>query len=84
MDIWAVGILLYFMLVGVTPFRGSDVSKAVHKTLISSLFFKIQMLKENILEGTYTVPDYVSAFAQVFEFLRLKEFLMRCTYISMM
>lgn len=59
-------------------------SKAVHKTLISSLFFKIQMLKENILEGTYTVPDYVSAFAQVFEFLRLKEFLMRFTYISMM
>ncbi|KAF7634043.1 Protein kinase domain-containing protein [Meloidogyne graminicola] len=47
-DIWAMGILLYFMLVGVTPFRGETVND----------------LKRNILEGIYYMPDYVSTFAQ--------------------
>lgn len=47
-DIWALGVLLFFMLVGVTPFRG----ETVHD------------LKRNILNGTYTVPDYISTFAQ--------------------
>lgn len=48
MDIWAMGVLLYFMLVGVMPFRG----ESVHD------------LKKNILEGVYFMPDYVSTFAQ--------------------
>ncbi|KAI6242840.1 hypothetical protein M3Y99_00192400 [Aphelenchoides fujianensis] len=43
-DVWALGILLYFMLVGVTPFRGETV----------------QELKKSILEGAFTIPDYVS------------------------
>lgn len=47
-DIWAMGVLLYFMLVGVTPFRGETVSD----------------LKKNILGGAYTMPEYVSTFAQ--------------------
>ncbi|KAI6172088.1 hypothetical protein M3Y98_00934400 [Aphelenchoides besseyi] len=48
-DIWALGILLYFMLVGVTPFRGETV----------------QELKKNILEGVFTIPEYVSQQAQM-------------------
>jgi hypothetical protein len=36
------------MLVGVTPFRGETVND----------------LKKNILAGTYTMPEYVSTFAQ--------------------
>ncbi|KAL3102038.1 hypothetical protein niasHS_003447 [Heterodera schachtii] len=47
-DIWALGILLYFMLVGVTPFRGETVSD----------------LKRNILDGSFYIPEYVSTFAQ--------------------
>ncbi|KAI1703545.1 protein kinase domain-containing protein [Ditylenchus destructor] len=47
-DIWAMGVLLYFMLVGVTPFRG----ESVHD------------LKRNILEGGFYMPEYVSTFAQ--------------------
>lgn len=47
-DIWALGVLLYFMLIGVTPFRG----ESVHD------------LKRNILEGGYYMPEYVSTFAQ--------------------
>lgn len=43
-----MGVLLYFMLVGVTPFRGETVND----------------LKKNILAGTYTMPEYVSTFAQ--------------------
>lgn len=36
------------MLVGVTPFRGETV----------------QELKKSILEGIYSIPDYISAYAQ--------------------
>jgi serine/threonine-protein kinase NIM1 len=43
-DIWAIGVLLYFMLVGVTPFRGETV----------------QELKKCILEGSFNIPAYVS------------------------
>ncbi|CAD6199339.1 unnamed protein product [Caenorhabditis auriculariae] len=46
-DIWALGVLLYFMLVGVTPFRGETVSE----------------LKVVIIQGAYTIPDYVSLLA---------------------
>ncbi|CEF59588.1 Protein kinase domain and Serine/threonine-/dual specificity protein kinase, catalytic domain and Protein kinase-like domain-containing protein [Strongyloides ratti] len=47
-DIWALGVLLYFMLVGVTPFRGDTVSD----------------LKQTILKGQYNMPDYLTTFAQ--------------------
>jgi serine/threonine protein kinase len=47
-DIWALGVLLYFMLVGRTPFRGDTVSE----------------LKKLILEGVYTTPDTVSLSAR--------------------
>uniref|UniRef100_A0A0N5BC54 non-specific serine/threonine protein kinase n=1 Tax=Strongyloides papillosus TaxID=174720 RepID=A0A0N5BC54_STREA len=47
-DIWALGVLLYFMLVGVTPFRGDTVSD----------------LKQTILKGQYNMPDYITTFAQ--------------------
>ncbi|KAE9419121.1 hypothetical protein Angca_004227 [Angiostrongylus cantonensis] len=42
-DIWALGILLHFMLVGVTPFRGESVSE----------------LKRSILQGSFTLPMYL-------------------------
>ncbi|KAJ1369714.1 G2-specific protein kinase nim-1 [Parelaphostrongylus tenuis] len=42
-DIWALGILLHFMLIGVTPFRGESVSD----------------LKKSILQGSFTLPMYL-------------------------
>uniref|UniRef100_A0A0R3RYX0 Protein kinase domain-containing protein n=1 Tax=Elaeophora elaphi TaxID=1147741 RepID=A0A0R3RYX0_9BILA len=47
-DVWAVGVLLYFMLVGRTPFRGETISN----------------LKECILRGVYPLPNYLSGSAQ--------------------
>jgi len=43
-DIWALGILLYFMVVGILPFRADTVGK----------------LKKSILSGSYTIPSFVS------------------------
>ncbi|CAJ0586732.1 unnamed protein product, partial [Mesorhabditis spiculigera] len=47
-DIWALGVLLYFMLVGITPFKGETVAE----------------LKEVIIVGQYAMPEYLSTFAQ--------------------
>ncbi|XP_006903106.1 PREDICTED: serine/threonine-protein kinase NIM1 [Elephantulus edwardii] len=44
-DIWALGVLLYFMVTGTMPFRAETVAK----------------LKKSVLEGTYSVPAFVSA-----------------------
>ncbi|XP_002734496.1 serine/threonine-protein kinase NIM1-like [Saccoglossus kowalevskii] len=43
-DVWAMGIMLYFMVTGLMPFRAETVAK----------------LKKCILDGTYTIPSYVS------------------------
>uniref|UniRef100_A0A7I5EBE5 non-specific serine/threonine protein kinase n=1 Tax=Haemonchus contortus TaxID=6289 RepID=A0A7I5EBE5_HAECO len=42
-DIWALGVLLHFMLIGVTPFRGETVPE----------------LKSVILQGSFTLPLYL-------------------------
>ncbi|XP_067929815.1 serine/threonine-protein kinase NIM1-like [Watersipora subatra] len=47
-DIWAIGILLFFMVTGVMPFRADTVGK----------------LKKCIIEGNFTVPSYVAASCQ--------------------
>ncbi|KAL8590478.1 Serine/threonine-protein kinase NIM1 [Nucella lapillus] len=43
-DLWAMGIMLYFMVTGVMPFRAETVAK----------------LKKCILDGSYVIPAYVS------------------------
>ncbi|CAH1243134.1 serine/threonine-protein kinase NIM1-like [Branchiostoma lanceolatum] len=47
-DIWALGVMLYFMVTGLMPFRAETVAK----------------LKKCILEGHYSVPGFVSPSCQ--------------------
>ncbi|XP_033636199.1 serine/threonine-protein kinase NIM1-like [Asterias rubens] len=47
-DIWAIGIMLYFMVAGVMPFRADTVAK----------------LKKCILDGQFTIPSFVSNHCQ--------------------
>lgn len=47
-DIWAMGVLLFFMLTGYTPFRGETVAE----------------LKNLICVGEFTFPDCVSEVAR--------------------
>ncbi len=44
-DVWAMGILLFFMVTGTLPFRADTVAK----------------LRRSVLEGAYVLPTWVSA-----------------------
>lgn len=46
-DVWALGVLLFFMLIGVTPFKAETVPD----------------MKVLITAGKYQIPDYVSLLA---------------------
>ena len=47
-DIWALGIMVFFMVTGIMPFRAETVAK----------------LKKCILDGSYNIPSYVSSTCQ--------------------
>ena len=57
-DIWALGILLYFMLVGVTPcpFFAYILTNKILIYLVRGE--TVSDLKRNILEGIYYMPEY--------------------------
>ncbi|KAF8561483.1 hypothetical protein P879_07974 [Paragonimus westermani] len=42
-DLWALGVLIFYMVVGQLPFRGDSISK----------------IKRLVLDGTYTIPTFV-------------------------
>uniref|UniRef100_A0A673JG42 non-specific serine/threonine protein kinase n=1 Tax=Sinocyclocheilus rhinocerous TaxID=307959 RepID=A0A673JG42_9TELE len=44
-DVWAMGVLLFFMVTGTLPFRADTVAK----------------LRQSVLEGAYVLPTWVSA-----------------------
>lgn len=43
-DLWAMGVLLYFIVTGLMPFRGENLGK----------------LRKSILNGFYSIPGHVS------------------------